>query len=437
LAKSASRLRFELATKSSHDFQGLFSNLLGELMDGAAQTKRLGQMDRMGLDAISIDSDGARCEIAIQCKGFEVLEYGNDQHKQCRAEIRKYQKKGIPAGEYWLVVNRPIKVRSQRRELEGDLAALVKSGKVERAILLDSEATINKLQRLAAAKLAHWAKEKRTELFAYYADRMQFVQYIDNVPFNENLRGPVDHIFERVKTFFENLPADQTGKYRRPPKILLTSEFGFGKTSTLQSLAGKWLQSGRNLIYVPAALLNDDAFRHTTGLTNTLLSFLVPEEADVGELAFEVFRDTLRSSLNKSKDWLVLIDGLDENAAALKANGLIALWNSMSDLGVPAIISVRDELVELRQAEFFPDPRMRLAPVFERLRLNDWPQELVAKFVKLFSAARGGVESLSYGAFRTLVESGQYAEAYGDIPKRPLFLGMLADDAWAGERACA
>lgn len=433
MARGFSRLRFELATKSGHDFQGLFSILLGELLEGTAQTKRLGQLDKMGLDAITIAEDDATYRFAIQCKGFELPEYGADQHKQCRDEIVKYRAKGPRAGEYWLVVNRPIKDRSMRRELEVELATLVAAGKVRKAVLLDSEPAIKRLRELAASKLARWSDEKRKELFEYYKSRMQFVQYIADVPFNGTQSHPVDHIFNQVKAFFESLREHQTSKYRWPLKILVTSEFGFGKTNTLQALASKWIESGGRLVYAPAALLNHDAFKNTAGLTDALLTFLMPDGVAVSQLASDLFRDTLRSGLANSKDWLVLIDGLDENAAVFKANSLTALWNSMSDLGVPAILSVRDELIEMRRQEFFPDPKLGLAPVFERLRLDDWSGDLIARFVQLFSAARGGNESPSYSTFRQLIESGRYSEAYGDIPKRPLFLGMLADDAWAGK----
>lgn len=433
LAKSNSRLRFELATKSGHDFQGLFSFLLGELMDGTAQTKRLGRLDRMGLDAITVADDNATLQVAIQCKGFELLEYGGDQHKQCREEIAKYKAKGPPAAEYWLIVNRPIKDRTMRRELEADLAALVATGKAGKALLLDSAPTIDMLRDLATATLAQWAHDKRKELFEYYRSRMQFVQYIGDVPFNGKQQGPVAYIMTQVKKFFEGLPEHQTSKYRRPPKILVTSEFGFGKTSTLQALASRWIECGGHLIYVPAALLNDDAFKHTAGLADALLTLLMPDDIEISRLAFEVFRDALRSALAKSKDWIVLVDGLDENAAVYKANSLSALWNSMSELGVPAILSVRDELIETRPQEFIPDPKFRFAPKFEQLRLDDWPLALIARFVQLFSAARGGDEVPSYSAFRQIIESGRYVDVYGDIPKRPLFLGMLADDAWAGK----
>lgn len=431
MGKSDSRLNFELATKSGHDFEGMVSLLLGELMDGTAQSKRLGRLDRMGLDAITV-ADDARLKIAIQCKGFELLTYGPDQHRQCREEVAKYTTKGPPADQYWLIVNRPIKDRAMRQELEADLALLVKAGKAGTTLLLDSAPLINLLRSLAAARLAKWAESKRKQLFEYYRSRMEFVQYIAEVPFNGNRRAPAEYILEQIEKFFKDLPEHKTGKYRRPPKILVTSGFGFGKTSTLQACASAWLESDGHLVYVPAALLDHEAFKNSAGLSDALLTFLLPDDVEISRLAFELFRAVLRSDLATSKKWIVLVDGLDENAAVYKANSLSALWNSMSDLGVPAILSVRDELIETRRLEFFPDPKLRFAPVFEQLKLDDWPLTLMARFVQLFSAARGGHESASYRSFRQIIESGKYAEVYGDIPKRPLFLGMLADDAWAG-----
>lgn len=432
MAKSISRLSFELATKSGHDFEGLVSLLLGELMDGTAQSKRLGRLDRMGVDAITVADDDATLKIAIQCKGFELTTYGTDQHRQCRNEIAKYSAKGPTATQYWLIVNRPIKDRAMRKELEADLALLVKAGKAETALLLDSAPLKNLLQSLATTRLAQWAEDKRELLFEYYRSRMEFVQYIADVPFNGDQQRPAEYILDQVEKFFKGLREHQTSEFRHPPKFLITSEFGFGKTSTLQACATKWFESGGHLVYVPAALLDHEAFRNSAGLSDALLTFLLPDDVEISRLALDLFRTVLRSELGTSKNWIVLVDGLDENAAVYKANGLSAFWNSMSVLGVPAILSVRDELIETRRQEFFPDPKLRFAPVFEQLKLDDWPLTLIVRFVHLFSAARGGHEAPNYRTFRQIIESGKYAEVYGDIPKRPLFLGMLADDAWAG-----
>jgi hypothetical protein len=403
-------------------------------MDGTALTKRLGRMDRAGIDAFSVALDDDSILAAIQCKGFELLEYGGDQHRQCRDEIAKYKTKGPIVEEYWLVINRSIKDRGMRTELLSDLTDLVESGKATKVELLDLEPMLGRLRDLSAKRLAIWAEAKRAELFNYYAQRMKFVDYISAVPFNSDpiQIDPTSYILGRVERFFQNLREHQTGKYRPAPKILVTSSFGFGKTSALQALARSWIESGGHLIYAPAALLEDVAFANASGLADALLNFLIPEDAELSQLGHQVFRDTLRDTLAKSKDWLVLIDGLDENAAAFKPNSLSTLWGSMRDLGIPAILSARDELVEMRSAEFFPDPGLKIAPAFERISLNNWSDDLILRFILQFAEVKKSEEPSGFRSFRELIEAGRYTEIYGDIPKRPLFLGMLAEDAWSG-----
>jgi hypothetical protein len=431
--RSIARLRTELKAKSGHEFQNFFVSLLGELMEGPVEAKKLGEFDKKGVDAFILTSDERAIEIAVQCKGFEVLEYGEDQQRQCRQEIAKYKEKGPTCSEYWLVINRPIKERIMREELEGDLEALVQSGKVAKTKLLDQEPLAETLSEFSSAKLSRWADAKRTELFEYYVSRLQVVKYIPDVPFGgRGNANPVEHLFASVQGFFRRLREHQTSKYRSPPMYLVTSEFGFGKTSTLQALASKWINTGGHVIYAPAALLAGYAFSNASGLASSILDFLVPDDVQLSPFAVYLFRDTLRETLIRSKDWLLLIDGLDENATAFKANSLQALRNSIADLGLPAVLSARDELVETRQTEFFPQAS-RDGPIFERIRLMDWPNELIVRFVNLFIASQDGEEHSSFRAFRELIESNRYNEVYGDIPKRPLFLGMPVKDAWTGE----
>ncbi len=102
-------------------------------------------MDQAGIDAFVITSDDHAVHTAIQCKGFELLEYGADQHRQCRDEIAKYKTKGPPAAEYWLVINRPIKDRTMREELQRDLTELVQIGRVGRTELLDLEPLLDRI----------------------------------------------------------------------------------------------------------------------------------------------------------------------------------------------------------------------------------------------------------------------------------------------------
>lgn len=432
--RSVARLRSEMKAKSGHEFQNFFIALLGELMDGPIEARKLGEFDKKGIDGFVLTSDENAIAITIQCKGFEVVEYGKDQQRQCRSEIEKYKEKGPTSSEYWLVINRPIKDRIMRDELKHDLEELIQSGKVIKAELLDQEALAEKLSHFASVKLAQWADAKRVELFEYYVSRMQVVRYISDVPFGDSVKAnPVEHLLGNLQSFFSRLRAHQTSKYRFPPMFLVTSEFGFGNTSTLQALAGKWMDGGGHLIYAPAALLAGTAFSNTSGLASSILRFLVPDEVQLSPFAVQLFRDKLREMLIRSKDWLLLIDGLDENATAFKANSLQSLRNSIAELGLPAVLSARDELVETRRAEFFPAPSPDES-AFDRIRLTDWPDALIIRFVRLFAASQGGHEPASFRAFRELIESNRYNEVYGDIPKRPLFLGMLVKDAWTGDQ---
>ena len=412
-------------------------------MDGSAETKRLGLLDQAGVDTFILDAGDDSLRTVIQCKGFEVFDYGIDQHRQCRDEVAKFLAKGPRAVHYWLVINRSIKDRAQRKELEGDLAGLVANGKVTKAELLDLEATVKRLTELAIARLFSWSEIKRRELFEFYGSRMHFVRHIGSVPFNETMSDPTSFVLERFDSFFKGLAEHQTGKYRNAPKFLITSEFGFGKTTTLHAVSQRWIDSGRHLIYAPAALLGHQAFVNASGLADGLLHLIIPDDADLSALAMQEFRNALRSILTRSKDWLLLIDGLDENSDAFRANSLAALWGSIADLGIPALLSARDELVELREAEFTYNPILRIGPTFDRIKLNDWDDRLIAEFVSLYAAAARAETAMTgpqtsqddpagFREFRSLIATSRYNEVYGDIPKRPLFLGMLVEDAWKG-----
>lgn len=400
-------------------------------MEGVAQSKKLGILDQSGIDAFVIKSDGDAPQLVVQCKGFEVFEYGRSQHTQCLAEIKKFALSGPITPEYWLVINRPIIDRAMRDEILAGLNGLVVDGRALKVELLDGAHMHARLEELAKAQLMRWGDAKRSELFAYYAERLEFVDYIPDVPFNRSHAKPAEYIDRALSDFIKSLPAHKTGKYRRAPAFIVTSSFGFGKTSTLHAVAKNWVETSRFVIYAPAALLDGSAFHTTAGLAEAILEFLIPDDAEITDLVHDFLRDVLRATLGISKNWLLLIDGLDESPWAFDSNSIASFWLSLVNLGVPTVISARDELVENRKAEFFPDKKFKVAPTLRRVSLDDWSDSLILQFVKLFARRRGGKEPEGFQRFRKLIEDGEYNSVYGDIPKRPLFLGMLAEDAWS------
>jgi hypothetical protein len=251
--RTNARLRGELKKHSGLQFQSLVRDVLTDVLDEVGQSSHLGEFDSQGIDCFVISDDERNVKLIIQCKGFEVLNYEKNQHSQCRREIAKYRAKGPPAEDYWLVLNRPIKSRKYRAELDTDLKGLVQSGKVKNAIFLDLLGLADRLSEFFLAKLLRWSEQKRNELVDYYAKRMSFVRYIEDVPFTPGNRiNPVKYLIELFNEHLSRLHKDQTGRYRNAPRVLLTSEFGFGKTSTLHSVSERWVQEGRHLIYAPA-----------------------------------------------------------------------------------------------------------------------------------------------------------------------------------------
>lgn len=429
--KGISRVRDALFTASDRGFEAVVATLLEGLIEHTGRSKPLGRLDRAGIDGYVYRDEDDSLRTAIQCKGFEVFEYGAKQHAQCRKEVTKYLAKGPITHEYWLVINRAITDRKMRAELIADLDILVAAGKAHHAELFDMAPFLTKLKELASERLTAWAEARRTELFQFYADGLEFVDYIRPVPFRSGklFCDPVERMFTDALSFFDELPKSQTGKFRPAPKYLLTSSFGFGKTSTLHALAREWINSGKHLIYVPASFLDDKAFSNASGLANSLLRILLPDDVVLHDLVRRLVRDSLKQTLATSSDWLLLIDGLDESPWAFKPNSLSALWGCIRDLGLVAALSAREELVNSRPTEFGADASR--VP-FERLELLDWSDDLILQFLDRFALRQVGGAPQSFQELRQLCSAGQYMDVYGDIPRRPLFLGMLAADAWAG-----
>jgi hypothetical protein len=92
--KGLRRARYDLVTKSGPDFQRQVITLLSEVLEGSAESKRLGRLDQRDVDIYTYLPDDLTIQLVLQCKGFEVEAYGDDQHRQCRDEIKKFGRLG-------------------------------------------------------------------------------------------------------------------------------------------------------------------------------------------------------------------------------------------------------------------------------------------------------------------------------------------------------
>jgi hypothetical protein len=113
---------------------------------------------------------------------------------------------------------------------------------------------------------------------------------------------------------------------------------------------------------------------------------------------------------------------------------MATLWNGVRALGLPFIASVRTELLDLRESDYLRDPTAKLgaATLFlTPMQLIDWTVDLLVRFLEDFPGRDDAPPE--FHEFEQVIRSGRFDEIYGDIPKRPLFLSMLAEDAASGK----
>jgi hypothetical protein len=426
------RLRSEIRDRTHDSFVDLLANLFAELIPGFTAARRLGEIDRKKVDLFVLDQAAGGLALAVQAKGFEKP-YGDNQHKQCLAEIAAYAGGGLAADHYILAVNKRVGA-GFRTVLDAELAKLVAKGKVRQAEFLDETRLIGRLRELAFEQLEGWARQALERFQTQAKQRLAVIDYIPDVPFGEGTGvDPANLVVRILDQFRKDFPKGAFGRDVSPPRFLITSSFGFGKTSTLQAMGEQWFAAGGKPIYVPAALLPETAFHNGAGLADAIISIIRPDGTELTDEGLFLLRETLRTEMSTKPGWALLLDGIDESPNWRRHSKLSSLWMSSADMALPLIASVRDEVFHSRVSEFQDGGGRALAQnFFERIALQEWPDALVLRFLDAFAAGRSAPGHAAFLRLRDLVARDAYREVYGDIPRRPLFLGMLAQDAWNG-----
>src|SRR5206468_4056685 len=132
----------------------------------------------------------------------------------------------------------------------------------------------------------------------------------------------------------------------------------------------------------------------------------------------------------------LVLDGLDESPFLCRGAGLQHLLNDLETVRIPLILAMRSEYWRSRAGDLRStagklasqgEPRKRL---IRKLELLPWRQEEILAFVRRFrDACEEPVERQNLDALEARVVEGRFAEIYGDIPHRPLFLRLIAESA--------
>src|SRR5580658_5064652 len=133
------RLKRELRLLSNIPFQQKCGQILQTVFPDLVTTPARSKWEHAGIDHCVLANEEDALTIAIQCKGFEVLDFGHPQLRQCLHSIRSFSESSLSSKRYFLVVNRMVRDET-RNTINAALRALVEKGKAEDAQLLDLEA---------------------------------------------------------------------------------------------------------------------------------------------------------------------------------------------------------------------------------------------------------------------------------------------------------
>lgn len=441
MTKDFARLKADLQHRSDRDFERAALSLLRILFPKAIQTRTMKGLDKLGIDLFEW-ADAGPLPVGAQCKGFEVTEreVGKSQVDQCVKSIVKFGKTSVTVDHYVLIINRRISSVAIRTELNAALAQLVKQKRAARAELWDLPHFLRAVQDGMRDRAL--ASIKTRGLGA----RHQPFELITHVPLRQSTLEMDQYRLRSASEPTERLgdPAVEAMPSGVGSVVVLTAEAGCGKTTTAERALRT---AGRSVIAVPASAFD---LRRTDSTNDFLLQcfdeaqLLDDVEGEDRERQRTIARNLARTELlSESPSVALLIDGVDESTYFTRKGGLQTLFNHLREVRAPVLLTVRRELWDERKADFetsfgelAKDPleRARKRRTAKLVELPFWTEtQIVALATRFRDSLTEPSERDGVDAFISSVENGDYETLYGDIPKRPLFLQFILENAADGD----
>jgi hypothetical protein len=368
-------------------------------------------------------------------------ELGMDELRECEEEISRFRNSGIEAEHFLLIHNRHSGSRLLREGAGAALRDLEASGTVRRAELWDYQRLLRRAFNGMLDLLVTRSRQRSLSL-ATVAEVLGNAAWreepLERVPLETStlvadqfrLRAERDH------ETLEDDPADLVLAGEERSITLVLGAFGFGKTTALaRALVG----SEREIFFVPAATISDevhgakDLFERCVALDRLLEGASVEDLEDYRLLARPIIEYVFKQ---KEIDAVLLLDGLDESPFLARPGGLQNLINNLWDLRVPVVLSMRTEYWDDKRQDFeasfgdLPNHDERRVRRLRKIELLPWGDRQIAELLDRIEgtveapAARARLEELA-----SWLEDGRFERIYGDIPRRPLFLRLIAETA--------
>ena len=429
------RLKKRLEDSSKLTFQRVCFDLLSYAWPDLQYAPELRLHDRRGADLFSFGrresngSEGWDYDFVVQCKGVEDKEFGEDDYEAAVRDVEKFRKTKLRAHRYWLVLNRSATAPGWAAKLAQAVKDLAASGAADEARWFDPQALLVATFDELIAQAKGRIREKNVEQLARYNVAMrEHEQYVPDVPYHARIRrgaGSRAHWAERsgrnpgaaiASTLSARIGSPNVQRFR-----LLTSEFGFGKTLLLLQLAIQLGESGRAVLYQPVVELARDCFSNEFSFVRSVYEGLFPEDEAVNKTADHPPLAAFREVLRYDPSTLLLLDGLDEHPRPYTFAGLRDVFSSLKELACDMVVSVRKEFFDACGGNF-NEAMSGTGNDRQFLYLEEWDSQCILEFLDGYPSSDG------IRTFREHVARGAYEQHYGDIPRRPLFLDMLASD---------
>lgn len=440
--KELPRLQSRLASAGADPFEKLGLSLLRLAM--APPGQRLGEDAFQALcGGYLVNSGEAALPVFLHLISFQGRseDLGETEIHRCREAMARFARGPVQAEAYLLVHNLDPRSPAFRQGLGRELEALRASGRVAQALAWDGrdllEAAFDGLFdfTLAMAGQGSLSVAPVEKALASSADLLSRVPLKVSWITTDQQRLSAG---EEIETETVADPAALLLDDRPTVRTLLLGGFGFGKTTAVaRSLGRQDLQ----VLYVPGASITRE-INTTKALLSRCLNAEVlfedcsPEDREI----YEQMLGAVAEHLFKDPDLpcALVIDGLDESPFLCRGAGLVHFLNNLEPVRVPVVLAMRSEYWRSRRGDLEStagklgvqgEPRIRR---LRKLELLPWHDEEILLFVQRFrDACADSAERERLGDLEALVAGGRFESLYGDIPRRPLFLRLIAESAAA------
>ena len=442
-------VRGELAVATDREFERRAAPILKLFQPDVVQTPARQHLDRAGIDFLVWSDDGP-LKWVVQCKGFREQEgLGRSQLNQILRSIEKFRRSEWSCEEYVLLHNRTGENREAERIIQEELSRLRTENKAITTRLWDRQSFIRDARKRIRDLFIERMRDDANQLLHRQSGLFRFGGlYVPLVPVTESSLTIKRDKQARIDRLGDASVRQRVAQLVVSPKsdarwTLLTGHFGTGKTTTGLHATRS---AGHDVIFVRG----DDLIDVTGGYSTNAMLGRITDAMNLFDDFDDETRDFLQriagrsmAELLRSKEgshFTLFVDALDESRSYATPEGVWKLINQVADLKCPVVFTTRREhfdstfrnLDKALRADELParGGSTRNGRLFD---LELWADEEVGQFIAEAIKIASPDEAPHLARFSDGLQSGLVQLLYGDLPKNPLFLQMILEEAASGQ----